>query len=145
MKHIILILTIMLTYTFAGDGFPITEQNWLIEATKDDGYNSDIQRKVALMIKVIHIRLDKMANEIQANKTTPPEMSKLMNSLHTHKWWIKTSDKQSEDMYAMLQNLYIQLLAIDKAISDNTSTSKSNAPKNNLRETDWRGNWREKF
>ena len=145
MKYIILILTIMITHTFAGEGFPITEHEWLIESTKDGGLNNDRQRQTALMIKVIHIRLDKMANEIQANKTTPPEMSKLMNSLHTHKWWLKTSDKQSEDMYAMLQNLYIQLLAIDKAISDNTSTSKSNAPKNNLRETDWRGNWREKF
>jgi len=44
-------------------------------------------------------------------------MSKLMNSLHTRKWWVKTSDKQSEDMYDMLQNLYIQLIAIDNAIS----------------------------
>ena len=109
MKHIILILTIMLTYTFAGDGFPITEQDWLIEATKDDGYNSDIQRKVALMVKVIHMRLDKMANEIQANKPTTPEISKLMNSLHTGDWWTKTSDDQSKDIYDMLQNLHDQL------------------------------------
>jgi len=62
MKHIILILTLMLTYTFAGDGFPITEHEWLIEAISDNDLNSDIQRKSALTIKVIHMRLDKMAN-----------------------------------------------------------------------------------
>lgn len=120
MKPIIFIITLMLTCVISGENkFPITEKEWLREAVRKDGanqYNKD--RKVALLIKTIHMRLDAMVRKRQIDETAIEDISKLKNKLHTREWSNKSESEESDDIFKMLNILYLRLIIIDNSQSE---------------------------
>ena len=106
----------------AGENFPTTEDEWYAELQKTDKDNINYQhRKIALMLKVIHMRIDKITTELQILEPNIDQLPKLKNELHTWEWVdrnaaVNSIDQRLEDVFTLADNLYLRIQNLSREL-----------------------------
>jgi len=128
-KVIIFSIFLFSLVAVAQDNFPVTEEEWYAEATnRNKEINNDRDRRLALLLKVVHMRVDQIVNKKEINEEIIDNITDIKNRLHTYPWWGLTDGNQYEDIFKLTENLYLRLKNLDKELSEN-STYSTPAPK----------------